>query len=637
MFTTMTALDSNKWRVLNRLRAYLSVHRGRIAAGFLCVLLTNLFLLATPRVIGAAVDSLRQSAPRGKLAYYGALIIGLALCEGVFRFLMRRLIIGVSRDIEYAMRNDLFRHLETLPMSFYQKNKTGDLMSRVTNDLSNVRMLFGPGIMYTANTIVVSVLAIGLMLKMNWHLTLLALLPLPFVSLSVRLFGKKIHDLTEESQARLADLSARVQESMAGIRVVKAFVQEQHEIAAFEQDNKALISKNRELIRVQSLFYPSMELLIGCAVVVVIWFGGRQVIQGGISLGDFVAFTAYLGRLTWPMIALGWVVNLLERGRASMLRLNYILDTVPEVRDEVGVTDPLPLALRAALPLSQGESTVLRQEENIVTVPLIQGDGRRERASGGRSPNPIEGEIEFRNLSFSYDGVPTLRNISLFIPKGATVAIVGATGSGKTTLVQLIPRLYNPPPNSLFIDGVPIEHIPLAELRSAIGFIPQDTFLFGETIRENIAFGVESATDDEVLRAATTSNIHADVESFPNQYETMVGERGITLSGGQKQRTAISRAVLRDPKILILDDALSSVDTYTEEQILRELKGVMRDRTSILISHRVSTVQEADEIIVLDQGRIVERGTHAELLLLDGYYAELYRKQLLEEELAVSE
>jgi ATP-binding cassette subfamily B protein len=555
------------------------------------VFLTNLFLLAMPRVLGFAVDSLQESVTREKLAYWALLVVGLALCEGIFRFFMRRLIIGVSRDIEYSMRNDVFRHLETLPVSFYQKNKTGDLMSRATNDLSNVRMLLGPGIMQTVNTVVVAVFAILFMLRINWQLTALALLPLPVVSLSVRHFGRKIHDLTEESQARLADLSARVQESMAGIRVVKAFVQEKHEIAEFEAMNKSLVAKNQELIRVQSVFYPTMEMMIGVAVVIVIWFGGRQVIQRSISLGDFVAFTVYLGRLTWPMIALGWVVNLLERGRASMERLNYILEADPEVKDD----------------------------------PAVITDFE------------ISGEIEYRNLSFSYNGTQTLRNISLRIPKGKTVAIVGATGSGKTSLVQLIPRLYNAPENSLLIDGVPIERIPLATLRSAIGFIPQDTFLFGETIRENIAFGVESATDEQILRAATVSNIETDVQGFPDKFDTMVGERGITLSGGQKQRTAISRAVLRDPRILILDDALSSVDTYTEEQILRELKDVMRNRTSILISHRVSTVKEADEIVVLNEGQIVERGTHSELLVRDGYYAELYRRQLLEEELAVSD
>jgi len=587
----MAVLDSQKWRVLNRLKDYLFRHGLRLAAGFLCILLTNFFLLATPRVMGYAVDSLTESVTRQKLAYYGALIIGLALCEGVFRFFMRRLIIGMSRDIEYSIRNDVFEHLETLPTSFYQKNKTGDLMSRVTNDLSNVRMLFGPGIMYSANTIVVSTFAILLMFRINWRLTLLALLPLPMVSLSVRYFGKRIHDLTEQTQSRLADLSARVQESMAGVRVVKAFVQEKHEIADFERLNQALLAKNKELIRAQSVFYPTMELMIGIAVVIVLWLGGRDVIRGAISLGDFVAFNVYLGRLSWPMIALGWVVNLLERGRASMERLNYILDNAPEIRDEP------------------------------------------ETLTGFE----IEGAIEFRNLSFSYNGAPALRSVSLSIPKGKTIAIVGATGSGKSTLVQLIPRLYNAPPNSLYIDGEPIERIPLAALRKGIGFIPQDTFLFGETIRENIGFGVESPTDAEIQRAADVSKIDGDVQSFPRKYDTIVGERGITLSGGQKQRTAIARAIVRDPKILILDDALSSVDTYTEEQILNELRQIMQNRTSILISHRVSTVKEADEIIVLDNGGIVERGTHAELLVRDGYYAELYRKQLLEEELAVSE
>jgi len=587
----MAVFDSGKWSVLNRLKVHLLRYRTRIAAGFICVLLTNLFLLAAPRVTGYAVDSLKASITREKLVYYALAVIGLAVCEGIFRFSMRRLIIGVSRDIEYELRNDLFQHLERLPPSFYQTNKTGDLMSRATNDLSNVRMLLGPGIMYTANTIVVTAFAVVLMLRIDWRLTLLALLPLPAVSASVRHFGRRIHDLTEQSQARLADLSARVQESMAGIRVVKAFVQEEYEIRDFDRMNQSLVAKNRELIRSQSVFYPTMELMIGIAVVVVIWFGGRQVIQGAISLGDFVAFTVYLGRLTWPMIALGWVVNLLERGRASMERLNYIFDTVPEVRDDSHV------------------------------LPGFE----------------VEGSIEFRNLTFAYNATPVLTNISLVIPKGKTVAIVGATGSGKSTLVQLIPRLYNAPPNSLFVDGVPIERISLDRLRRAIGFIPQDTFLFGETIRENIAFGVESAQDPDVQRAAEISHIDEDVQAFPNKYQTVVGERGITLSGGQKQRTAISRAVIRDPRILILDDALSSVDTFTEEQILHELKQVMRNRTSILISHRVSTVKEADEIIVLDRGEIVERGTHAELLASDGYYAALHRRQLLEEELAVSE
>jgi ATP-binding cassette subfamily B protein len=407
----------------------------------------------------------------------------------------------------------------------------------------------------------------------------------------VRRFGTRIHNLTEEAQAKLADLSARVQESMAGVRVVKAFVQERHEIADFERMNLELVEKNNQLIRVTSVFYPIMQFTIGLAIVIVLLFGGWQKINGQITLGDLVAFMVYLGYLAWPMIALGWVVNLLERGRASMERLNYILDAPAEVQDAPNV----------------------------------------------RKEFVLRGEIEFRNLTFAYEDEPILRGISLKIPSGKTVAIVGATGSGKSSLVQLIPRLYNAPPRTLFIDGVPIEEIPLEQLRRGIGFIPQDTFLFGETVRENIAFGVNEAADDSVNRAARISSIDIDIEEFPHGFNTVVGERGITLSGGQKQRTAISRAVIRDPKILILDDALSSVDTYTEERILEELRQVMRNRTSILISHRVSTVKGADEIVVLDAGAIVERGSHDTLVRRGGYYAELHRRQLLEEELAGSE
>ncbi len=587
----MSSTRSSRWRFAARLLPYLAAHRSRLALGFVCILLTNIFFLATPWVVRYAVDDLTEAATREKFGFYAAMIVLLAVFEGIFRFAMRWLLIGVSRDVEYTLRNDIFSHLERLSTSFYQKNKTGDLMSRATNDLSNVRMLFGPGIMYSANTIITATMSVGLMLTISWKLSLVSLIPLPLVSYSVWYFGRRIHVLTEESQARLADLSARVQESMAGVRVVKAFVQEENEISDFSAMNRSLVQKNNELIRVTSVFYPIMQFTIGLATIVVLWFGGRQVIQSSISIGDFVAFTLYLSMLAWPMIALGWVVNLLERGRASMERLNYILDATPDVADAVDVSPDFE----------------------------------------------IQGAIEFRNLTFAYNGSTVLHNIDLRIPKGNTVAIVGATGSGKSSLVQLIPRLYNAPPRTLYIDGVPIEMIPLATLRKAIGFIPQDTFLFGETIRENIAFGVEEVSDEVVETAARISRLRDDVESFPKQFETVVGERGITLSGGQKQRTAIARAVIRDPKILILDDALSSVDTYTEEQILTELKSVMRNRTSILISHRVSTVKDADEIIVLEKGSIVERGTHDELLHLGGYYAALHRKQLLEEELAVSE
>ena len=559
-------------------------------AGLVCVVGTTSLYLATPWVLRYAVDSLSESITQEKLLYYAAWIVGLTIGQGIFRFLMRWLMIGVSRKIEYHLREDVFEQLEKLPLSFYQKNRTGDLMSRATNDLSNVRMLMGPGIMYTANTILITVLAMILMVSIDWRLTMVALIPLPLVSFGVRQFGRKIHKLTEESQSKLADLSARVQESLAGIRVVKVFAQEDHERAIFRELNQNLKEKNMGLIRVTSMFFPTMQFAIGFSTVVVLGFGGRQVITGAISLGDFVGFTVYLGMLAFPMIAMGWVINLLERGRASMKRLNYILDTEPDIQDGPEAID-----------------------------------------------HEIRGEIEFRNLSFSYNGTRVLDDVSLVIPQGKTLAVVGATGSGKSTLAQLIPRLYNAPPDSLFIDGIPIEKIRLGILRRAIGFIPQDTFLFGETVFENIAFGIEDSSQEQVEEAARISNIYKDIDEFPKAFETMVGERGITLSGGQKQRTAISRAIVRNPKILILDDSLSSVDTQTEEQILTELRKMLRDRTSILISHRVSTVKEADEIVVLAKGRIVERGTHDELVSAGGIYADLHQRQLLEEELAVSD
>ena len=560
--------------------------------GLLAVVATAGFRLVSPRVIGYGIDTVNQAGgvTPGQLRLYALVIVGLAFLQGVFQFLTRWLMIGVSRRVEYDLRGDVFRHLERQGMSFFQKNFTGDLMSRATNDLSNVRMVLGPGIMYTATTLVTTLIAVALMLSLDWRLALVTLAPLPLISYGVRRFGRQIHALSEESQQRLAALSARVQEGLAGIRVVKVFAQEGHERRVFDGLNADLRNKNMQLVHVTSLFYPTMQFTIGFATVVVLLFGGREVVQGAITLGEFVQFTLYLGILAWPMIAVGWVVNVVERGRASMTRLNYILDAVPDVQDAPDALEP-----------------------------------------------DLRGAIEFRSLSFAHNGKRVLEEISLRIPAGRTVAVVGPTGSGKSTLAQLIPRLYNPPPGTLFVDGVPVEKIKLAHLRRAIGYVPQDTFLFGDTIYENIAFGVENADREAVEAAAEVSDILSDIEEFPAGFQTVVGERGITLSGGQKQRTTISRAVLRNPKILILDDSLSSVDTYTEEEILKRLEAVMRDRTSILISHRVSTVRNADEIVVLDGGRIVERGTHDELLSLGGHYASLHQKQLLEEELATSE
>ena len=548
----------------------------------------------SPRVLQYAIDDLYIGVTRTKLASYGGLLLLIAGLAGYFRYQMRRIVISASRGVEYDLRNDFFAHLERLPMSFFQQNRTGDLMSRATNDLSSVRMMIGPAIMYLANTLITAVVSLSLMFSLDVRLTLIVLLPLPIVSFTVKMFGTAIHKTFEEVQEKLSDMSAVVQESLTGVRVVRAYGQEQAEIARFRASNIDYLRHNKRLSRLQGAFFPTMSLFLGISALLALWLGSRYVTRGRLTVGELVAFNAYLAQLAWPMIAFGWVTNLLERGMASWKRMLTVMDANPDIRDE-----------------NERTSEVLRGQDTI----------------------------EFRHLSFLYGTREVLSDVSFSVRAGETVAIVGATGSGKSTLVNLLPRLQNPPRGTVFIDGRDVRDIPLKELRGMIGFVPQEPFLFSDTLADNLAFGVPGVAQSDRARveaAAGVAQLDKDVRDFPHGYETMVGERGITLSGGQKQRTAIARAVVTNPRILILDDALSAVDTYTEEEILARLRGVMKERTAILISHRISTVRDADQIIVLDAGRVVEKGRHDELIRLGGHYADLYKKQLLEEELAAS-
>jgi ATP-binding cassette subfamily B protein len=580
---------------LRPLLPYVKRYRWGYAAGTVCVFITNGIWILFPLVLGKAADDLHAGVTRHKLLVYAGLLLAIAILKGIFQFLTRWIVIGVSRDIEFDLRNDLFARLESLSYSYYQRNRTGDIMARATNDLSAVRNLLGPAIMYTANTIVLMAGALGFMVSISPRLTLYTFLPLPAASILIQYFGRRIHERFERIQAMFSDISARAQENFSGARLIRAYVQEEAEIRAFEKENQEYIRRSLKLVRLMGMLWPTLELMMGCAVVLVLWLGGREVLSGRISVGQFVSFSTYMMQLTWPIIALGYVINLFQRGTASLVRLNEIMQEQPEIKDSPGVQD-------------------------------FENDNDNARQ--------IAGEIEFRGLNFSYEGKPVLHDLNLRIPAGSSLAIVGPTGSGKTTLVSLIPRIYDADPGTVLIDGRPIREYSLASLRRNIGFVPQETFLFSDRIRENIALGVNTATDAEIHNAAEAANIATDIESFPEGYDTMVGERGITLSGGQKQRTAIARALIRNPKILILDDALSSVDTHTEDKILNHLRDVMRGRTTIFISHRVSTVRNADRIAVLHGGRIVELGTHDELLALNGYYSDLYNKQLLEEELA---
>ena len=625
------------WQNLKPLLPYVGRYKGMVALGLVLDALMGI-VAALPQLVQGIIADCLNGLPqplttlsgsaravlwpvlkfysplsRHALGLYCLTIVIAMLVKGIFSFWTRWILIGVSREIEFDLRNDLFDRLARLDSEFYVSNRTGDLMSRATNDLNAVRMVLGPGIMYTATTIATSVVALFFMIRLSPALTLWVLLPVPVVVLAVYYFGQTIHRLSERIQAALGALATRAQENLTGVRVVRAYAQEKSEMQLFEKANRDYVDRNIKLIGSWSLFFPALTALIGLSFVILLGRGGSQVMDRGVSLGTLWSFYAFLGVLIFPIIALGWVTNIFQRGAASMGRLMYVLTAEPNIRDGAAA-------------------------ERNAAGP--NGNTNAASVEATKTETPIRGEIEFRDLTFAYPSAPgsppnepVLRDISLHVPAGSTLAIVGPTGSGKSTLAALIARLWEAPPETVLIDGRPIREYPVAELRRAIGYVPQDTFLFSETIRENIGFGVDNVLDEHVLEAAEIASISAEIQGFPDRFSTILGERGITLSGGQRQRTSLARAIARKPKILVLDDALSSVDTATEERILNGLQSVMRERTTILVSHRVSTVKNAEQIVVLRNGRIIERGTHDELLALGGYYADLYQKQLLEAEL----
>jgi len=575
------------------LLGYLKKYRGSLAAGTLFVLISVTCGIFIPRLVGHAIDDLKASGVTYERIFrYAATVVGISVASGIFLYFQRRTLINMSRYIEYDLRQDFYVHLQRLPLGFYQQHRIGDLMARATNDLSAVRQIVGPAIMYSEQTLFRVLIVLPLMFQISVRLTLILLLTMPLVSVTVQYFGGQIHVRFEKIQEFFSDISARAQENLSGVRVIRAYAQEPAEIAEFDRLNQQYVERNLGLVRLSAVFRPLMYFFIQLGFAIILWYGGRQTALRRMTIGEFTAFFLYLEQLIWPLIAMGHVTNLVQRGTASLKRMHQILEIEPAIADAPGVR---------------------------------------------RLPE-IRGRIEFRNLTFRYapDGPSVLRDVDLVIEPGQTVAFIGRTGSGKSTLMNLVPRLLDAEPGTVLIDGRPIREVPLAQLRESIGYVPQETFLFSETLAENIAFGVRDAKPSDVEWAAEVAGLADDIKEFPQSYQTMVGERGITLSGGQKQRAAMARAVIRQPRILILDDALSAVDTYTEERILAHLRGVMRDRTSLIVSHRISTVKDADLICVLDHGRIVERGTHEELMQLGGEYADLYERQLLEEELAAS-
>ena len=581
------------FRDLAPLYGYMRRYRWGYVWGTLSCVTTNLIAVQFPRVLGKAVDVLKSGTTREAIFLFALLLVAISVGKGIFLYSQRWILIGISREIEFDLRNDLFRKLEQQDSGFYQRYRTGDIMARMTNDLNAVRMLLGPALMYSANTLFFTVGALFFLLRISPYLTLVALAPMPLASILVQYFGNRIHSRFERIQASFSDISSQAQENYSGARLVRAFAREESEINLFEKLNREYIGRALRLVQLMGMLWPTLEFVLGVSMIITLLAGGHLVIAHRISVGDFVEFNVYMIMLIWPIIAVGWVINIFQRGTASVKRVDELLKAEPAIDDS--------------------------SADAAISADAV-----------------LHGEIEFRGLNFSYGETPVLHDISLRIPAGSSLAIVGPTGCGKSTLISLLPRLFEAPEGSLLVDGRPVRDYPLAVLRKNIGMVSQETFLFSETIRENLAFGVPHASAEELMEAAEAAHIRREFEEFPQGFQTMVGERGVTLSGGQKQRSAIARALVRRPAILILDDALASVDTYTEERILGGLRSYTSTSTTILISHRVSTVRNADQIAVLDHGRIVELGKHDELLALDGYYAGLYQKQQLEEELTVA-